>query len=137
MQSRKPIENDQVREVFANYHAAMRKRLLDLRDLILATADETDGVGQIVECLKWGQPAYLTERPKSGSTIRIDAIRGEDGLYGLFVHCQTRLVPIFRRSWDGAGQTGSASVRVQMCSAFRRTRRVSGKSKCRFRTKHL
>ena len=101
MQSRKPIENDQVREVFANYPAAMRKRLLDLRDLILATADETDGVGQIVECLKWGQPAYLTERPKSGSTIRIDAIRGEHGLYGLFVHCRTRLVPIFRDHYDG------------------------------------
>jgi len=101
VQFRKPIENEQVREVFATYPAAVRKRLLVLRDLILATAEATDGVGRIIECLKWGQPAYLTERPKSGSTIRIDAIRGEDRLYGLFVHCQTGLVSMFRDHYDG------------------------------------
>ena len=101
MQYRKPIENERVSEVFATYPEAVRERLLDLRDLILATAEETDGVGRIIECLKWGQPAYLPERPKSGSTIRIDAIRGEDRLYGLFVHCQTRLVPMFRDHYDG------------------------------------
>ncbi len=101
MQTHKSFDNEQVREVFANYPAATRERLLELRDLILATAEETDGVGRIIECLKWGQPAYLTERPKSGSTIRIDAIRGEDRLYALLVHCQTRLVPMFRDHYEG------------------------------------
>lgn len=100
MQPRKSIENEAVRQVFARYPRELRERLFDLRDLILTTAQETDGVGQIVECLKWGQPAYITERPKSGSTIRIDAVRGFDRSYGLFVHCQTRLVPMFRDHYD-------------------------------------
>ena len=101
MQPRKSIENEAVRQVFARYPVEMRDRLFELRDLIFTAAQETDGVGQIVESLKWGQPAYMTERPKSGSTIRIDAVRGEDRSYGLFVHCQTRLVPMFRDQYEG------------------------------------
>ena len=101
MPSRRSFEDEAVSQVFDAYPADLRERLLDLRHLIFATADETGGCGRIVECLKWGQPAYLTERPKSGSSIRIDGIKGEDRRYGLFVHCQTRLAPMFRDHYDG------------------------------------
>lgn len=101
MSSRRPIENEAVKQTFAAYPADLRERLLDLRELVFSTAEEIDGCGEIVECLKWGQPAYLTQRPKSGSTIRIDALKGESRGYGLFVHCQTRLVPMFRDHYDG------------------------------------
>ncbi len=57
------------------------------------TAAETEGVGEIVETLKWSQPSYLTVKPKSGTTIRIDA--HGDG-YAMFVNCKTTLVDTYR-----------------------------------------
>ena len=86
----------QVDAVFAGYAEPVRTRLLALRELIFATAAETDGVGQLIETLKWGQPAYLTERPRTGSTLRIDALKGTDTGYAMFVHCQTTLVSTYR-----------------------------------------
>ena len=48
------------------------------------------------ETLKWGQPSYLTTETKSGSTIRLDAIRAMPGSYALYFHCQTTLVETFK-----------------------------------------
>ena len=78
--------------VFDRYSAELRPKLLHLRDLILDTAANTDGVGQLKETLKWGQPSYLTHRPKSGTTIRIDHDPSVDGKYGMYVHCQSKVV---------------------------------------------
>ena len=64
--------------------------------LIFAAAADLPGTGGLVETLKWGQPAYLTVKPKTGSTIRIDAFGGRDEHYAMFVHCQSRLVESFR-----------------------------------------
>jgi hypothetical protein len=67
-----PFSSDEVEAVFAQYPDQVRERLLALRDLIFDTASHTKGVGEIEETLKWGQPSYLTIKPKSGTTIRID-----------------------------------------------------------------
>jgi uncharacterized protein DUF1801 len=83
-----------VEAVFRAYPDKIRERLLALRRLILDTAAGTDGVGPIEETLKWGQPSYLTAKPKSGSTIRIDHL--PPGRYALYVHCQTNLIATFR-----------------------------------------
>jgi hypothetical protein len=74
----------------------MRRRLLHLRELIFAAAADLPGIGGLAETLKWGQPAYLTGKPKTGSTIRIDAFAGRDESYAMFFHCQSRLVESFR-----------------------------------------
>jgi hypothetical protein len=86
----------EVAGVFEGYQPAMRRRLLHLRELIFAAAADLPGIGGLVETLKWGQPAYLTGKPKTGSTIRIDALGGRDESYAMFFHCQTRLVESFR-----------------------------------------
>lgn len=91
-----PFSGPDVEAVFAAYPKALRAPLLELRHLIFAVAEETDGVGALVETLKWRQPSYLTEKPKSGSTIRIDAVRGRDDRYAMYFHCQTTLLPTFR-----------------------------------------
>ena len=85
-----------VSAVFDALPADLRARLLELRRLILATAATTDGVGEIEETLKWGEPAYLTARSRSGSTIRIGPVRGSTEEYALFFNCQTSLVETFR-----------------------------------------
>lgn len=82
--------------IFDDCDEPTRHELLALRDLILAVADETDGVGTITETLKWGQPAYLTEESGSGSTIRIaPAPPGADHDYAMFFICHTNLVEVF------------------------------------------
>jgi len=90
------FNNSEVEAVFNTYNTGLREKLLGLRQLIFATAAETKGVGSLEETLKWGQPSYLTRAPKSGSTIRIDAIKSMSGQYAMYFHCQTTLVETFR-----------------------------------------
>lgn len=82
------------------YPRPARDKLLELRDLIFQTAEQTDGVGEIEECLKWGQPSYLTSKTKSGSTIRMDAVKKDEAKVALYFHCQTSLVPTFRELYS-------------------------------------
>lgn len=51
------IENPDVAKVFNNYPESIRKKLLYLRQLILDTASETEGVSKLEETLKWGEPS--------------------------------------------------------------------------------
>ena len=84
-----------VAAVFDGYPAALQKRLLALRALVFDVAARTEGVGPLTETLKWGQPSYLTQATRSGSTVRIDRLKKGDG-YAIYFHCQSGLVPAFR-----------------------------------------
>lgn len=95
--SHPPFANPAVASVFGGYPDPARERLLKLRRLILDTAAGTAGVGRVEETLKWGQPSYLTPETGSGSTIRIDAIKGDPTRFAVYFHCQTDLVATFRR----------------------------------------
>ena len=85
-----------VASMFASYPLAVRDRLAALRQLILDTAAATPGVGRVDEALKWSQPSFLTTESGSGSTIRIDALKGQPAGYAIYFHCQTDLVETFR-----------------------------------------
>jgi hypothetical protein len=91
----------QVQAVFAAYPLRLRRALMAVRGIIFAAAAETAGVGSLIETLKWGQPAYHPERPRIGTTVRIDALEGSDR-YAVFFHCRTDLVPTFRTLYPGA-----------------------------------
>jgi hypothetical protein len=85
-----------VEAVFASYPPAVRRKLMAVRRLIFATAAATEGVGPLTETLKWGEPAYLTDASKSGSTIRLGWKAKAPERYALLVHCQTTLVDSYR-----------------------------------------
>lgn len=85
-----------VRAVFDAYPPELRAALLNLRQLIFATAVEAD-VGPLVEALRWGQPAYLTAQPRTGTTIRIDAVKGSTDRYAMYVNCRTTLMESYRQ----------------------------------------
>ena len=85
--------NPEVKLVFDNYPDSVRDKLLALRELVIETAREIDGLAKIEETLKWGEPSYLT---KSGSTIRIDWKAKTPDQYAMYFKCTSRLVETFR-----------------------------------------
>jgi Domain of unknown function (DU1801) len=90
------FHNKAVEAVFESYPAPIRLKLLALRQLILDTAAQTHGVGRLEETLKWGEPAYLTSKSKSGSTVRIAYKPNKPSQYAMYFNCQTSLVDTFR-----------------------------------------
>lgn len=91
----RPFEDPAVKAVFASYPEPEQSRLLLLRDRIFKTAEQTAGVGNLLEALRWGQPAYLTPDTKSGSTIRLGLPK--TGGYAIYVHCQTTIMSDFQQ----------------------------------------
>jgi hypothetical protein len=89
------ISDTGVASVFKAYPPAIRAKLMALRELVFDTADKTTGVGRLTETLKWGQPSYLTEETGSGTTVRIDRLKADNG-YAVYFHCQSGLVGQFR-----------------------------------------
>lgn len=83
-----------VEQKFVQLPGAVREQLLALRGLILEVAADTPQVGELVETLKWGDPAYLPKKRNVGTTVRIGPSKIKD--YALFVHCQTTLIDDFR-----------------------------------------
>jgi len=75
-----------------SYPDHVRAKLSHLRQLILAVAAEK-GIEDLDETLKWDQLSYLT---KYGSTVRIAWSSSSPEEYGMYFHCQTKLVETFR-----------------------------------------
>ncbi|MBT3702154.1 MAG: DUF1801 domain-containing protein [Alphaproteobacteria bacterium] len=94
------FDEPQIKAVFDALPGPLKTKLMSLRELIFETAAEMEDVGPLEEALKWGQASYLTSKSKSGTTIRIARIKKYPDRYGLFVHCQTSLITIFRDLYD-------------------------------------
>ena len=90
-----------VAAVLDGYPAAVRERLLRLREVIIETAAVTAGVGALQETLKWGQVSYLTPESGSGTTVRIDVDKAS-GQPAIYVNCQTNLVDGYREVYPEA-----------------------------------
>ena len=81
-------------------------RLLQVRDLIFDLADKLD-VGPLTETLKWGEPAYLTETTKAGSTVRLAL---KDGQPAVFFVCNSGLVEGFRADFPELSYLGRRGI---------------------------
>jgi Domain of unknown function (DU1801) len=90
-----PFLDTAVEAKFASYPPRVRRKMLALRELVFRTAASTSGVGELLESLKWGEPAYLTKN-KSGSTVRMDWKAKDPDSFALYFNCQTNLVETFR-----------------------------------------
>lgn len=105
-----------VRKTFDTYPPAARAILLRLRDLVFETADGLEGVGPLTETLKWGEPSYLTEATKSGTTLRLAPSKDGEGV-SLFVNCRTTLVDEWRaRFGDDLTLIGARELRLDLAS---------------------
>jgi hypothetical protein len=89
---------EDVAAAFDAFPAPIRQRLLQVRELIFATAAKLD-VGPLTETLKWGEPAYLTAASGSGSTIRLGWLRASERPCAVLFNCNTTLVETFREQF--------------------------------------
>ncbi|NOQ27663.1 MAG: DUF1801 domain-containing protein [Bacteroidales bacterium] len=85
--------NPDIEAVFNKYPDKIRNKILNLRKLIIETANEIEELTDIEETLKWGEPSYLT---KIGSTIRIDWKENKPNQYAMYFKCTSKLVPSFK-----------------------------------------
>jgi hypothetical protein len=102
-----------VAKAFAAFPEPARDQLLRIRQLIFEVADTTAGVGALTETLKWGEPAYLTDASRSGSTIRLGVPKSQQNTAAIFFNCRTTLVESFRgRFPDVFGYQGNRAILI-------------------------
>ena len=89
--------NPEIARVFSQYQTQTKQTLLIIRQWIFDIAQSSDEIGEIEECLKWGEPSYVTHSPKSGTTLRLSQLKSNPTEYALCVHCQTTLIEEFRQ----------------------------------------
>ena len=90
------FQNAEVHQAFDKCLPQTKQVLLTIRQWIFEIAENSGQVGEILECLKRGEPSYVTHTPKSGTTLRLSELKSNPAEYGLFVHCQTTLIGEFR-----------------------------------------
>ncbi len=88
------ISDPKVKAVFDNYPASLYKKMFRLRELVIKTASEIEGLEVLEETLKWGEPSYLT---KYGSTVRIDWKAKNPAQFAIYFKCTSLLVPTFKQ----------------------------------------
>ncbi len=84
--------NLSVQQKFSTYPESVAVLLNNVRDLILNVAKQ-DGITDITETLKWGEPSYVS---KVGSTIRIDWKAKYPDQYCIYFNCKTSLIETFK-----------------------------------------
>jgi len=85
--------NPEVKKVFNKYPPSVKPQMLSLRELVIETAREIEGLDKLEETLKWGEPSYLT---KNGSTLRMDWKAKAPEQYALYFKCTSKLVETFK-----------------------------------------
>ncbi|MFT4772124.1 MAG: hypothetical protein ACJAXD_000861 [Cryomorphaceae bacterium] len=85
--------NPEVDSILNNYPEPVKKQMKQLRQPVLEAADEIEGLQNIEETLKWGEPSYLI---KDGSTVRMDWKKKTPDQYAIYFKCTSKLVPTFR-----------------------------------------
>lgn len=85
-----------VARVLDAFPPAPRRKLLQVRSLIYTAAARNSEIGPISETLKWGQPSYVPEAPRTGTAMRLGWSDKTPEVIHLFVHCQTTLIDTYR-----------------------------------------
>ncbi|MEH6454279.1 MAG: DUF1801 domain-containing protein, partial [Psychromonas sp.] len=81
-----------VKQKFEAYPDNIAILLGNIRDLIFSVAEQ-DGISELTETLKWGQPSYISN---IGSTIRFDWDSKYPEQYCVYFNCNSSLVETFK-----------------------------------------
>ncbi|MBM9590534.1 DUF1801 domain-containing protein [Leptospira sp. 201903075] len=84
-----PIPLESLTSYYFDLTPVMLDKVMEIRNWIYEIAESNDLIGEIEECMKWGQPSFLTPKTKSGSTIRIGKV--DDSEFALYFNCKTTI----------------------------------------------
>ncbi len=87
------VSHPKVESIFKKYPKSVSQQMLCLRELVIKTASEIEGIEKLEETLKWGEPSYVA---KHGSTLRMDWKAKSPNQYAMYFQCTSRLVPTFK-----------------------------------------
>jgi hypothetical protein len=90
----KRFSEPDVKKVYESLPASHKRYAYQVRDWIWEAVEGMDLDCNVVETLKWGEPSYLPDKPRIGSTLRIGQFDEEH--IALYFNCQTMLVENFR-----------------------------------------
>lgn len=94
MKNLKVKTNPEFEKVMAAYPDFVQGQMRFLRKLVLQAAEEVTEVTVLEECLKWGEPSFVT---KTGSTLRMDWKKKSPEQYAMYFKCTSRLVETFKQ----------------------------------------
>ncbi|MEP2920237.1 MAG: hypothetical protein ABJP06_05890 [Sulfitobacter sp.] len=105
---------DPITRTTALWPAEARLKFTDIRALILEAGARAD-IGPLTESLKWGQPAWRPDRPRKGSTLRLNWSDKLPRTLALFVDCKTTLAAeIFAAYPDDFQYESNRAMRMQL-----------------------
>jgi hypothetical protein len=81
-----------VKRKFETYPENISILLYQIRELIFGVAKQ-DGISDILETLKWGEPSYISN---IGSTVRFDWKVKSPDQYCIYFNCKTSLIETFK-----------------------------------------
>ena len=89
--------NHKFNSIFDQYPEIVRDKMIFLKNLVIETAEEMEGVEEMELTLKWGEPSFIT---KNGSTLRMDWKEKTPHQYAMYFQCTSRLVDTFKLVFD-------------------------------------
>ena len=92
------VENPKVARKLQSYPEEIRRKLMQIRELILDVAACNPDIGDLEETLKWGEPGYVAEQ---GSTVRIGWKESTPDYCAIYFNCNTKLVDTFKEVYSG------------------------------------
>lgn len=88
------ITSAEIQAAYDAFPPAVKSGTMALRTLIYETAMGISDLAAPTECLRWGQPSYITP---IGSTLRIGIPKS--GGFALYAHCQSTIISQFAQGF--------------------------------------
>lgn len=87
--SKLKFPSEEVSSYYFNLTPVMFDKFMEIRNWIYELSEKDPRIGEIDECLKWGEPSFLTPKTISGSTVRIAKVNEVE--FALYFNCKTTI----------------------------------------------
>lgn len=84
--------DDCIKSIINTYPSEAQNKFNQIRELVFKVAESNPAIGRINETVKWGEPAYLAEKKRVGTTVRIAWKQKHEKFIGIYLNCKTTLV---------------------------------------------
>ncbi len=104
-----PLQNPNLKSCVNHWPDDARRCFQTIRGIVYEVSARAD-VGPLIETLKWGQPSWLPERKRTGTTLRCFWSPQRPERISLFVPCSTTLIEtmktLYPKTFEYEGKRG-------------------------------